>query len=109
LNSISRACNLLPPSWNKITDRYKMVKCHTSVLPELTEHLNFNFCKHLMYTYTTHIQFLQMINIKISKMAALLSYVFQKYSLNVDLTQLSGHSPHYHALVHLIKTRKCHN
>jgi len=42
-------------------------------------------------------------------MDALLSYVFQKYSLIVDLTQMSGHSPHQHVPVHLIKMRKCHN
>jgi hypothetical protein len=56
---------LLPPSWKRFTDRYNMVKRHNSELPKLTEQLNFSFGRHLLCTYTTHIQCLHMINIKI--------------------------------------------
>lgn len=55
-NSISRACNLLPPSWKRFTDRYNMVKHHNTELPELTEQLNFNFGKHphSMFAHDKH-------------------------------------------------------
>jgi hypothetical protein len=44
---------LLPPSWKRCTNRYKIVKPHTS---ELIEQLNFSFGKHLLFTYTSHIE-----------------------------------------------------